>query len=132
MGNGPYNHKQAKFGDDVDNLDLDLDDLGSGELSKNFAPPRDPMQKNTIDEKMGKFGGGNNETLGLGNDTIGHYDRIAVGPGGTAGNRLDQTGGGNDTLNFYVTALKKEENQKSETGGEDYMDHGAIDGGKKK
>ena len=26
MGNGPYNHKQAKFGDDIDNLDLDLDD----------------------------------------------------------------------------------------------------------
>ena len=90
MGNGPYTHKQAKFGDDVDNLDLDLDDLGSGELSKNFAPPKDPMQKNTIDEKMGRPGGAN-ETLGLGNDTIGHYDRIAIGPGGTAGNRLDQT-----------------------------------------
>ena len=35
MGNGPYTHKQAKFGDDIDNLDLDLDDLGSGEISKN-------------------------------------------------------------------------------------------------
>ena len=52
---------------------------------------------------------------------------MAVGPGGTANNRLDQTGP-NDTLNFYVTALKKEENQKSETGGDDYMNHEDMDG----
>ena len=54
---------------------------------------------------------------------------MAVGPGGTANNRLDQTGP-NDTLNFYVSAMttKKEENQKSETGGDDYMNHDDIDG----
>ena len=56
---------------------------------------------------------------------------MAVGPGGTANNRLDQTGP-NDTLNFYVTALKKEENQKSETGGDDYMNHEDMDGRQKK
>ena len=87
------------------------------------------MQGNTIDNKMKP--GGANETLGLGNETIGAYNGIAVGPGGTANNRLDQTGGGNDTLNFYVSALKKEENQKSETGGEEYMDPTALDGKKK-
>ena len=58
MGNGPYNHKQAKFGDDVDNLDLDLDDLGSGEFSKNdFAPPKDNFQRlGTIDKKYSPMG----------------------------------------------------------------------------
>lgn len=48
MGNGPYSHKLAKIGADIDNLDLDVDDLGSGELglTGQFAPPRDPMQAN--------------------------------------------------------------------------------------
>ena len=72
-----------------------------------------------------------NDTLGIGggNDTIGDFRGIPIG--NTGGQNLNQTGGGNDTINFYVTALKKEENQKSETGGEDYMDHQAMDGGKK-
>lgn len=55
---------------------------------------------------------------------------MMVTPGTAGNNRLDNTEHGNDTLNFYVTALKKEENQKSETGGEEYMDHGALDGKK--
>ena len=90
-------------------MDLELDDLGSSEIHKNFAPPRDPMHKNTVDEKRPMIKDGTVD-LGNGNDTIGYFGGVAVGPGGKAGNMLDQTGGGNDTLNFYVTALKKEEN----------------------
>ncbi len=72
---------------------------------------------------------GGNETIGLnGNDTIGAFGGIGVGPGGTAGGKLDMTEDANNTLNFYVTALKKEENQKSETGGEEYMDTEALSG----
>ena len=60
LGNGPYTHKQAKFDNDIDNLDLDLDDLGSGEISKNeFQPPKDNFQRgNTVDnKKKPAFGG---------------------------------------------------------------------------
>ena len=84
-----------------------------------------------MSEKKFAPGQGNaNDTLGigLGNDTIGDFKGMAIGPGA---NKLDQTGGANDTLNFYVSALKKEENQRSETGGEEYMDPNALDGKKK-
>ena len=58
MGNGPYNHKQAKFGDDIDNLDLDLDDLGSGEITKNFEPPKEPFERvGTLGSKKPALGG---------------------------------------------------------------------------
>ena len=68
-----------------------------------------------------------NDTIGLNNDTIGGF---AAGPamGHAGGTKLDVTNDPNNTLNFYVSALKKEENQKSETGGEEYQDHEALDG----
>lgn len=51
-----------------------------------------------------------NDTLGigLGNDTIGDFKGIMVG--NTGGQNLNISNANNDTLNFYVTALKKEEN----------------------
>ena len=67
-----------------------------------------------------------NDTIGLNNDTIGGFGGgVPIGPGGA---KLDVTNDPNNTLNFYVTALKKEENQKSETGGEGYQDHEALEG----
>ena len=81
--------------------------------------PDDHLQKR--DTKPGKkqmYNG--NDTIGLNNDTIGGF---AAGPamgGQVGGTKLDVTNDPNNTLNFYVSALKKEENQKSETGGEEY------------
>ena len=51
-----------------------------------------------------------NDTIGLNNDTIGGF---AAGPamgGQVGGTKLDVTNDPNNTLNFYVSALKKEEN----------------------
>lgn len=50
-----------------------------------------------------------NDTIGLNNDTIGGF---AAGPamGNAGGTKLDVTNDPNNTLNFYVSALKKEEN----------------------
>ena len=50
-----------------------------------------------------------NDTIGLNDNTIGGF---AAGPamGPTGGTKLDVTNDPNNTLNFYVSALKKEEN----------------------
>ena len=49
-----------------------------------------------------------NDTIGLNNDTIGGFGGgVPIGPGG---GKLDMTNDPNNTLNFYVSSLKKEEN----------------------
>ena len=68
--------------------------------------PDDHLQKR--DTKPGKAPM-HNDTIGLNDNTIGGF---AAGPamGPTGGTKLDVTNDPNNTLNFYVSALKKEEN----------------------
>ena len=84
-------------------------DLGAGEISKDFKMvPDDHLQKR--EKGLGKMPMQNgNDTIGLNNDTIGGF---AAGPamGPPGGTKLDVTNDPNNTLNFYVSALKKEEN----------------------
>lgn len=97
-----------KIDGEVDNIDL-TGDLGAGEISKDFKMvPDDHLQKR--DTKQGKPALQHNDTIGLnGNDTIGGFGGGAVMGGGKQPN-LDLTNDPNNTLNFYVSALKKEEN----------------------